>query len=114
MALTVNNIALGYRKNDQTNVILQDVSFDVPEKSLTCILGPSGIGKSSLLRIIAGLDKPLAGKITLFDKSITEPQPEVSFVFQSANLLPWLNVQQKVAFGLDFTCHKRSNKAEIS
>lgn len=72
MALTVNNIALGYRKNDQTNVILQDVSFDVPEKSLTCILGPSGVGKSSLLRVIAGLDN------------------------------------------LDFTCHKRSNKAEIS
>lgn len=51
MALTVNNIALGYHKNDQTNVILQNVSFDVPEKSLTCILGPSGVGKSSLLRV---------------------------------------------------------------
>lgn len=114
MALTVNNIALGYRKNDQTNVILQDVSFDVPEKSLTCILGPSGVGKSSLLRVIAGLDKPLAENITLFDKSITEPQPEVSFVFQSANLLPWFNVRQNVAFGLDFTRRKRSNKAEIS
>lgn len=114
MALTISNIALGYTKNNQTNVVLKEVSFEVPEKSLTCILGPSGVGKSSLLRVVAGLDKPLAGEVTLFNQRITQPHSDVSFVFQSANLLPWLNVRQNVAFGLDFACRKRSNKAEIS
>ena len=114
MALTVTNLALGYTKNNQTNVVLKDVSFEVHEKSLTCILGPSGVGKSSLLRAVAGLDKPLAGEVTLFNQTITQPHSDVSFVFQSANLLPWLTVRQNVAFGLDFACRKRSNKAEIS
>lgn len=113
MTLTVKDIALGYTKDNQLNVILENASFEVPEKSLTCILGSSGVGKSSLLRVIGGLDKPLSGEVSLFNQPITAPLPEIGFVFQAANLLPWLSVRQNIAFGLDFACRKRSNQADI-
>ncbi|PJG84577.1 ABC transporter ATP-binding protein [Conservatibacter flavescens] len=111
--LDVHNIALGYRKNGHLNTVLTDCSFAVEAGKLTSILGPSGVGKSSLLRILAGLDIPLAGTVSLFGQAITQPHADVGFVFQNATLLPWLNVRANVAFGLDFVCRDKLSKGEI-
>ncbi|WHP47416.1 ABC transporter ATP-binding protein [Mannheimia bovis] len=113
MSLIVTDLSLGYEKNRQTKTILQDVNFEVNSGTLTSILGPSGVGKSSLLRVIAGLDKPLSGNVALFGEQISQPHPDVGFVFQSATLLPWLSVRNNVAFGLDFKCRTLLSKADI-
>lgn len=113
MSLSITNLSLGYRKNQQTKTILHDVTFNVESGTLTSILGPSGVGKSSLLRVISGLDKPLSGKVALFGEKINQPHPDVGFVFQSATLLPWLSVRNNVAFGLDFQCRLPLSKADI-
>lgn len=113
MSLSITNLSLGYRKNQQTKTILHDVTFNVESGTLTSILGPSGVGKSSLLRVTSGLDKPLSGKVVLFGEKINQPHPDVGFVFQSATLLPWLSVRNNVAFGLDFQCHLPLSKADI-
>lgn len=73
-------------------VALRDVSFSVARMEFVCIVGPSGCGKSTVLKIIAGLEKESTGVVR---------KPEnVSMVFQSGALLPWLNVYENVAFGL--------------
>lgn len=111
MTLAIRDISLGYKKGDRLNTILHQVNFHVEQGSLTCVLGSSGVGKSSLLRIIAGLDKPLSGEVCLFEQPITQPHAEIGFVFQAPTLLPWLTVKQNVAFGLDFANREKLPKA---
>lgn len=110
---TASQIALGYQKGAQYQRILEQVSFEVAQGELTCLLGSSGVGKSSLLRVLAGLEAAECGNVTLFGMPITQPNAEIGFVFQSPTLLPWLTVKQNVAFGLNFACREKRSAAEI-
>ncbi|QIW15675.1 ABC transporter ATP-binding protein [Pasteurellaceae bacterium RH1A] len=107
--LRVSDLSLGYGQR----TLLAKANFRVQQGDLACILGQSGVGKSSLLRILAGLEKAQAGQVELFGQPITQPTADIGFVFQSANLLPWLNVEKNVALGLDFACRDPLSKAEI-
>ncbi len=72
---------------------VDQVSFTVPEKSLTVLLGPSGCGKSTVLRLIAGLETVTCGTICIGAQEITHEDPArrgVSMVFQSYALFPHL------------------------
>lgn len=82
---------------------VEQVSFTVPEKSLTVLLGPSGCGKSTVLRLIAGLETVTSGTISIGDQEITHEDPArrgVSMVFQSYALFPHLSVRENILFGL--------------
>ena len=82
---------------------LDNIDFDVPEGSLTALLGPSGSGKSTLLRAIAGLDTPDTGSITIKGKDVTGVPPQqrgIGFVFQHYAAFKHLTVRDNVAFGL--------------
>lgn len=84
---------------DQT-VVVKDVSFVVPEGSLTVLLGPSGCGKSTLLRLVAGFETPNGRAISLGQKAIHNLPParrNISMVFQSYALFPHLSVAENIA-----------------
>ncbi len=81
---------------------LDDVSVDVPDRSLTALLGPSGSGKSTLLRVIAGLEQPDAGRIELDGDDVTQVPPQrrgIGFVFQHYAAFKHMTVRDNVAFG---------------
>jgi len=83
---------------------LDNVTFEVPEGTLTVLLGPSGCGKSTILRIIAGLEEADAGAIEIGGTDVTFVDPAhrgVSMVFQSYALFPHLNVRENILFGLN-------------
>lgn len=80
---------------------LEDVSLTVREGEFVCILGPSGCGKSTLLWAMSGLHSLTSGSITIDGAVVQGPQPQVSMVFQDANMLPWRTVLQNVEFPLD-------------
>ncbi len=92
---------------------LDDVSVDVPDRSLTALLGPSGSGKSTLLRVIAGLEQPDAGRIELDGDDVTQVPAQrrgIGFVFQHYAAFKHMTVRDNVAFGL--TIRKRP-RAEV-
>ena len=84
-------------------VAVNDVSFEIPRGSLVALLGPSGGGKSTLLRILAGLERPDSGRVWLNGKDVTNVdvrQRGIGFVFQHYALFRHLTVEDNVGFGL--------------
>ena len=113
LVLTADNILLDYQQNDGSRKqVLTDFSMHVRAGEIIAVLGPSGVGKSSLLRVLAGLKQPSAGQIRVHDKLVTSPHPRLAFMFQDPCLLPWLNLEANVAFGLDFRSQPQLDKSE--
>jgi sulfate/thiosulfate transport system ATP-binding protein len=92
---------------------LTDVSVEIPTGSLTALLGPSGGGKSTLLRVIAGLESPDSGSVEIEGRNATTLPPQdrgVGFVFQHYAAFKHLTVERNVAFGLEI---RKRPKPEI-
>ncbi|HKB94845.1 MAG TPA: sulfate ABC transporter ATP-binding protein [Gaiellaceae bacterium] len=109
MAIEARNVTKRYGDF----LALDDVSIEVPSGSLTAVLGPSGSGKSSLLRVIAGLEVPDAGEVFISGKEATALSPQkrgVGFVFQHYAPFTHMTVWDNIAFGLTV---RRRPKAEI-
>ncbi|MDR1873976.1 MAG: ABC transporter ATP-binding protein [Synergistaceae bacterium] len=79
---------------------LENVSLSVLQGEFVSIIGSSGCGKTTLLRLIAGLDKPQSGTLLLNGAPIVAPSPESGYVFQQQSLFPWLTVEKNIAAGL--------------
>lgn len=80
---------------------LQDVSFDVNEGEIIALVGTSGCGKTTTLRIIMGLEYASSGYVQVDDRRITSPGYDRGMVFQHAELLPWRTALENVGFGLE-------------
>lgn len=113
MILQAQQIHLGYQQQDgQYHRILEDFNLSLKSGELITILGPSGVGKSSLLRVLAGLQTPESGEVKLFNQKIIKPHPRLAFIFQNPSLLPWRNVFDNVGFGLRFKNQPKISKKE--
>ena len=87
-------------KTIPTKRAVDDVTLTIPHGSFTVLVGPSGCGKTTLLNLIAGFVPYQHGSITLEGQRVTGPGAERGVVFQNEGLLPWRNVQDNVALGL--------------
>ncbi|MEP6708155.1 MAG: ABC transporter ATP-binding protein, partial [Pyrinomonadaceae bacterium] len=93
----------GVSKMFGKTVVLDDIDFDVAEGESVVLLGASGSGKTTILRIIAGLEEPNTGRVILHGKDVTElPARErgVGVIFQSYALFPRMNVEKNISYGL--------------
>lgn len=103
-AVSVRNLTAGYAGN----IILRDISFDIPRGQITAILGKSGCGKSTLLKHIIGLYQPMQGEIFLLGKNIVEAGPvqrreimkHFGVAYQSGALFRSMNLFENVALPL--------------
>ncbi|MFN8470341.1 MAG: ATP-binding cassette domain-containing protein [Caldilineaceae bacterium] len=90
--LIVENIAKTFTDSARPLAVLQPISFSLDAGEFVCLLGPSGSGKSTLLRIIGGLVMPDSGTLWFDGERLTGPRPDIGFVFQKTNLMPWRTV----------------------
>jgi NitT/TauT family transport system ATP-binding protein len=88
-----------YKAFDDTNLVLDAVSLDAVEGSLTCLLGPSGCGKSTLLSMVAGFVRPSRGRVIVDGVEVTVPSADRGIVFQDYALFPWRTALENVEFG---------------
>lgn len=96
--ITVNDLSFRYADSDQ--LILQDVNMRVREGDFVCLLGQSGCGKSTFLRLMAGLEAPSSGLICVDGQPIDGTSLERSVVFQDYGLFPWMSAGENIALAL--------------
>jgi len=108
-AVTASAVTRTYGDGDSAVHALRGVSLDLPAGQFTAVMGPSGSGKSTLMHLLAGLDTPTAGTVTVAGQDITHMKDReltrlrrkhIGFVFQSFNLLPTLSAEENVVLPL--------------
>ncbi|MDX6386536.1 MAG: putative transport system ATP-binding protein [Gaiellaceae bacterium] len=107
--LSAKDLTRRYGEGDTAVDALRGVSLDVPKGQLTAVMGPSGSGKSTLMHILAGLDQPTSGEVTiagttlskLSDSDLTKLRRQhIGFIFQFFNLLPMLTAEENILLPL--------------
>lgn len=97
--LSINNVFKTYPKTQMQ--ILNDISLHVNPGEFVSILGPSGCGKSTLFHIVAGIEKPSSGRITIDSRETTDRSSMTGYMMQNPLLLPWRTVVDNLLLGTD-------------
>ena len=105
--IQAQNLSLHYGKDETLVKALDEVSLDIQAQEFTAIVGPSGSGKSSLLHLLGGLDRPNSGQVFLEGKAIDKlsdrdlsrfRRDHIGFIFQAYNLIPVLTVEENIEY----------------
>ena len=99
--LELNNVNKGYGFGLKRAAVLSNINLQISEGEFVAIVGYSGAGKTTLMSLIAGLQQPDEGTVTLRGEPVTEPSPDRAIVFQNYSLLPWLSVFENIALAVD-------------
>src|SRR5215207_2925973 len=107
--VTARDVVRQYGAGDTAVYALRGVSVDIAAGRLTAVMGPSGSGKSTLMHILAGLDQPTSGQVTVAGEDVTGMSDDeltllrrdhIGFIFQFFNLLPMLTAAENIALPL--------------
>ena len=107
MHLQIDHLCKSYGYGNASKEVLRDVSFAVNSGEFVALVGSSGSGKSTVMRLIAGLEQPSAGTISIDGRPVTAPGSDRGMVFQKYSLYPWLTAAQNVAFGMELQGRSR-------
>lgn len=81
-------------------LVLDNISFDVKKGEFLCVVGPTGCGKTTFLNTITRLYAPTAGEILINDEPVNLKKHNIAYIFQEYSTMPWLSVEENVAYGL--------------
>ena len=98
--LSIQNVNKSFTVDGQKVDVLKDINLEVQEGEFIAIVGHSGYGKSTLLKIIAGLEKNDTGLVTVDGKEVNGPGMDRGMIFQEHRLFPWMRIEKNVQLGL--------------
>lgn len=101
MHLSVDNVSKTFGVGRSAKCVLDGISFEVNTGEFVALVGSSGSGKSTVMRLVAGLERPTSGVITVDGQVVRGPGSDRGMVFQKYSLYPWLTAAQNVAFGME-------------
>ena len=99
-AISFKDVSYAYVDATETYLALEDVNLEIRDGEFLCLVGHSGCGKSTMLSLIAGLERPTKGEILIDGAPITGPGPDRSIVFQNYSLFPWQTAIKNVVFAM--------------
>jgi NitT/TauT family transport system ATP-binding protein len=97
--IVLSGVTKYYGIGESKKAVIEDCSLTIEAGKLSVMIGPSGCGKSSLIRLIAGFEKPSSGTITIDGKPIRGPGKDRLVVFQESALFPWMTTEENISFG---------------
>lgn len=101
LLLSAKNVKQIYPSPSGTpTVILDNINFDLYSREIVGLLGKSGSGKSTILRIVSALSMPTNGTVKFHNQLIKNPDPRIAMVFQNFALFPWMTVMENISIGL--------------
>ena len=100
MELRIQDLGKQFGEGKARKTVLENISFRMQSGDFTALVGSSGSGKTTILRLIAGLEQPSSGRILVDGEPVRGPGPDRGMVFQKYSLYPWLNAADNVAFGM--------------
>ena len=100
--ISINHVEKIYQGRDKKTVALNGVDLEIFENEFVCVVGPSGCGKTTLLNIIAGLETPTSGEVTMNGTPIIGPGNDRGVIFQQYALFPWLTTRKNIEFGFSY------------
>jgi NitT/TauT family transport system ATP-binding protein len=101
MHLHVDNVSKRFGDGRHSKLVLEAINFTVNTGEFVALVGSSGSGKSTVMRLVAGLDRPTAGQILVNGVQVRGPGSDRGMVFQKYSLYPWLTAADNVAFGME-------------
>ncbi|UOR01874.1 ABC transporter ATP-binding protein [Leucobacter allii] len=103
VALSASHVRKSFGHGSDAVTVIEDLDLDVVSGEITCLVGPSGVGKTTLLRLLSGLARPTTGSVSLAGAELDGPDAQVAVVFQDyrGSMMPWMRVLQNVAFPLE-------------
>lgn len=112
--ISIRGVCMEFPGADGVKHVLDNISYDVQEHHFVSIVGPSGVGKTTLLRLLTGLAKPTSGEIQVSGQSISGPPKGLAVVLQdyTRSLMPWLTVEKNIALTLRKQKLGRANMRE--
>jgi NitT/TauT family transport system ATP-binding protein len=97
--ITVSGLVKTYGAGHFARPVVEDCSFTIERNRFTVMIGPSGVGKSTIIRMLAGFEKPDKGKVLLDGVPVSGPGRDRLVVFQESALFPWMTTIQNVLYG---------------
>ncbi len=112
--LKLDNVSQSFGTGANATHVLKNIDLEVQKGEFLVLLGFSGTGKTTLINLMAGLERPAKGTVMFKGKPVTGPGPERGVIFQSYSLMPWLTVTGNVGLAVDtvFPNLSRAQKAE--
>jgi NitT/TauT family transport system ATP-binding protein len=97
--IKVNTVSKSYGIEGFTKSVVRNCTFTIEPGKLTVMIGPSGCGKTTLIRLLAGFERPTSGSITIDGKSVAGPGVDRMVVFQETALFPWMTAYDNIMYG---------------